>query len=223
MKQIDIPIIRSSRRKTLAIQVERDGHITVRAPERLSDRVIATFIKREQAWIEKQLSSQKRKKPAPEKTFSQGEVFFYLGEKIELEFVENGRQSLCLDGTFKLKTRAQPRARNLFTRWYKKEAREMIHARVAERAVDMKLDYGRIRISSAKYTWGSCSPKNDLSFTWRLAMTPHEVLDYIVVHELSHIRHKNHGKRFWQHVERYCPEHKKLRAWLEEYNHLLQL
>lgn len=223
MKQIDIPIIRSSRRKTLALQVERDGSISVRAPKRLSDKIISAFIKKEQAWIEKQLRSQKNRKPIPEKTFSKGEIFFYLGEEIELEFVEKNRKSLSLDGTFKLKTRDRSKARDLFTRWYKKEAREMIQARVAERACDMKLDYGKIRISSAKYTWGSCSPKNDLSFTWRLAMTPPEVLDYIVVHELSHIRHKNHGKRFWQHVERYCPEHKKLRAWLEEYNHLLQL
>lgn len=215
-----LPIIRSSRRKTLAIQVERDGRITVRAPEKLPDRLIATFVKEQEAWIQKHL---KNRKPAPERTFSHGETFLFLGREIPLKLVPSGRQSLWLDDIFKLTTRNQNRAKDLFISWYKREARSHLRERVATHAELMNLEHGSLRISNARYTWGSCSPTNRLSFTWRLVMAPEDVIDYVVVHELSHVVHKNHGKRFWQKVAKFCPEYKKHRAWLDSNGHQLTL
>ena len=73
-----------------------------------------------------------------------------------------------------------------------------------------------IRITAARTRFGSCSAKNRLCFSWRLMDYPDAVIDYVVVHELAHIVHKNHGPRFWELVERYMPDYKRRRAMLRE-------
>ena len=74
-----------------------------------------------------------------------------------------------------------------------------------------------IIVKSYKSRWGSCSPKGDLSFNWRLVFMPHPIIDYVVVHELCHILELNHSKRFWQHVERHIPDHRARRNALRQY------
>ena len=105
--------------------------------------------------------------------------------------------------------------------WYRQRATEIIPERVCYYASELGLEYARVRISSAKRIWGSCSAKNSLSFSWRLAMAPVEIIDYIVVHELTHIVHKNHGKLFWRRVAKTIPDHKERRRWLRDNEHLL--
>jgi predicted metal-dependent hydrolase len=82
---------------------------------------------------------------------------------------------------------------------------------------------GKLRISSARTRWGSCSRQGTLSFTWRLVMAPEEVIDYVVVHELCHLRHLNHSKAFWGLVEGILPDYKVRRAWLKRHGERLQL
>ncbi|MEK7390256.1 MAG: M48 family metallopeptidase [Elusimicrobiota bacterium] len=78
------------------------------------------------------------------------------------------------------------------------------------------VDFGRVRVKDQRTLWGSCSRAGNLSFNWRLALAPDEVLDYLVVHELAHRAHMNHSRRFWEFVERVCPEHRAHRRWLRQ-------
>ena len=87
----------------------------------------------------------------------------------------------------------------------------------------MNLSYKAVSVSSAKGRWGSCSQDNTLRFTFRLLYAPYAVIDYVVVHELAHITHKNHGKAFWQQVEKYCPDWKIKRKWLKDHGYFMQI
>ncbi|MCH2189035.1 M48 family metallopeptidase, partial [Candidatus Gracilibacteria bacterium] len=99
---------------------------------------------------------------------------------------------------------------------YKKEAKEILTRKAAHYAQKHHLAYNSIRITSAKTRWGSCSSKKNLNFSYRLMMTPEFVQDYVVVHELAHLLHMNHSKKFWSQVESMYPDYKQAEKWLKE-------
>ena len=111
--------------------------------------------------------------------------------------------------------------RQLFIEWYKKRSREYIEEMVNRYSQTLGLNPGGIRISNALCRWGSCSSDNHLSFSWRLIMAPCSIIDYVVVHELTHMKEKNHSMRFWGLVAKTIPDYKKQRLWLKENGHLL--
>ena len=96
-------------------------------------------------------------------------------------------------------------------------AREVVSALAEEQSERIGVEYRRIRIGGQRTRWGSCSPRGTLSFNWRLVLAPLEVLDYVVVHELCHLRVPNHSRRFWALVERHCPHWRQQRDWLREH------
>jgi predicted metal-dependent hydrolase len=96
-------------------------------------------------------------------------------------------------------------------------AREIVSALVDEEAKRIGVACGRIRIGDQRTLWGSCSPRGTLSFNWRLALAPFEVLDYVVVHELCHLHVPNHSRAFWAHVESHRPNWREQRRWLREH------
>jgi predicted metal-dependent hydrolase len=96
-------------------------------------------------------------------------------------------------------------------------ARELVSALAEEEGERLGVTYGRIRIGDQRTLWGSCSARGTLSFNWRLVLAPLEVLDYVVVHELCHLRVPNHSKRFWKLVEARRPHWRGQRDWLREH------
>ncbi len=100
-------------------------------------------------------------------------------------------------------------------------AREAIPKRVAELAPLLGVTYNDIRIKAQKTRWGSCSSKNNLNFNCLLMLCPDEVRDYVIIHELCHLKHLDHSKKFWAEVERYCPSYKAQDKWLTSEGSLL--
>ena len=100
----------------------------------------------------------------------------------------------------------------------KATAAALLRARVDQWAARMGLRHGRVCVKSQRTLWGSCSAKGNLNFNWRLAFAPPQALDYVVIHELAHLRELNHSKRFWKVVEEYCPDFRAHRRWLND-NH----
>jgi predicted metal-dependent hydrolase len=96
-------------------------------------------------------------------------------------------------------------------------ARELVSTLADEQSERIGVEYRRIRIGGQRTLWGSCSPRGTLSFNWRLALAPLEVLDYVVVHELCHLGVPNHSRRFWELVERHRPHWRQQRDWLRDY------
>lgn len=97
----------------------------------------------------------------------------------------------------------------------KQKAKADIPKRVQELAVLMGADYNRVSIKALKSRWGSCSAKRNLNFNCLLALCPSEVVDYVIIHELCHLKELNHSKNFWAEVSKYCPDYKAQKLWLK--------
>ncbi len=209
---MDMPVIIDqiirSKRRTIALIVETDGSVTVRAPLKASDRFILQFVEKHARWVEKKKAEIRASVPMQPKRYLPGERFLYLGESYPLEIVKDQKMKLVLEDGFKLAESVQANAEMVFQGWYRQQARRVIDARVAFFAERHQFNYKKIRISSARTRWGSCSSKGTLSFSWRLILTPPDVIDYVVVHELAHTVHHNHSKRFWKLVENLLPDYR---------------
>lgn len=99
--------------------------------------------------------------------------------------------------------------------WMIDKAEELIKKRTDEYSKVIGVNYNNIRIKNTKTRWGSCSSKCNLNFNYRIIMAPEKVMDYIIVHELCHLKHMNHGKQFWETVALYMPDYKNHKDWLK--------
>jgi predicted metal-dependent hydrolase len=214
---IEIDRIIRSRRRTLALIVERDGKVVVRAPLRTPETLIRQFVQDHADWVVKKQAQLRQQPPLPVKRYVDGESFLYLGQPHPLAIVERLRPGLALEnGRFLLSKSAHSSATDLFTRLYKKLAQEYIFARTKILAQKYGFTYKKLRITSARTRWGSCSSTGTVSFAWRLVMAPPEVIDYVIVHELVHLKIKNHSKKFWGGVAELMPAYKKHVDWLKK-------
>ena len=212
-----------SKRKTVAIIVQRDGKVIVRAPLKASERQIRQFVESKIGWIGEKKIQMQEQAPALPRKFTAGERFPYLGQDYALSVVSGPRAGLRFEGGFSLNQNSQAEAALLFEKWYKAAARKVLTERVRFYAQKFGLKYQTIRISSARTRWGSCSSRGALSFTWRLVMAPLEVVDYVVVHELAHLRVQNHSAAFWVEVAQMMPDFKRQRDWLKKNGRFLTL
>ena len=216
-------IIRT-KRKSIALIVEPDGRLVVRAPMRISDADIKHLVKQKERWIrEKQKQVKDKSAQSQPKVYMDGEEFLYLGKSYQLKIVADLNPALVLSRKFYLSRRALPKAEIVFTEWYREQARAVVSERVNLYAARHGFTYRKIRITSARTRWGSCSSMGNLNFTWRLVMAPPEVVDYVVVHELAHLRVNNHSKEFWKQVERIMPDYKQRLKWLKKNGRKLTL
>jgi predicted metal-dependent hydrolase len=213
-----------SRRKTVALIIQRDGSLTVRAPLQMPEFTIQEFVQTHAEWIRKKQAQAKAAPPSPKRSYSKGESFLYQGKEYPLTIVAHQRSGISFSGgKFHLAHSSLPKARQTFIRWYKTQARMVISERIAFLAKKNKFTYQKIRISSARTRWGSCSTNGTLSFTWRLVMAPAEVIDYVVVHELTHTQIRNHSSKFWHRVAEIMPEYKQYVSWLKKNGRFLTL
>ena len=166
--------LRRSRRKTLALEVTREGQVIVRAPLRVSVKQIERFVAAHADWIARAPARQRERLAAhPEPD-----------DKRRAELIRRAKAELP--------------------------------PKVARYARLMGVQPTGLSITSARPRFGACSGKNRICFSWRLMDYPEAAVDYVVVHELAHIVHKNHGPQFWALVERYMPDYRARRALLRE-------
>lgn len=219
MNEIPYKIVRSDR-KSIALVIDSEANLIVRAPHKAKESDIADFVEKKKRWItEKQL---------------QVSVF---GEKHSPVCIENGESLLYLGNTYTILKDAIPHVQlsstdilipESYTKddiitWLKDEASKVLTERVARYASVMGVSYASVKLSDAKARWGSCSSKNNLNFAWRLIMCPMVVIDYVVVHELSHIDYKNHSPVFWARVKTVLPNYKEHQDWLKVNRKILEI
>ena len=220
---MDFNVIRS-RRKTIAVEITKEGGVLVRAPLKLARREVLAFVKQNRAWIARKLAQARvRQEERTPRRFLEGENFPFLGEQHRLRYVAGGEYLRKLNGEFLLGADLSSRAGDLFRTWYRARAREILEDRVAHFALRMGLTCRSVRITDAKERWGSCSAAGSLNFAWRLVMAPPPVIDYVIVHELAHLVEMNHSRRFWERLGRILPDYAKRRKWLRENEHRLTL
>jgi predicted metal-dependent hydrolase len=224
MKKVPIDKIIRSKRKTFALQIAHDASLTVRVPLTASVDMIEKVVTKKADWIRrKQKEIKERYQRAAPKEFVDGEDFMYLGETYKLRITEDQADSLIFNNEFCLLRREINNAEEVFIAWYKKAARDQISARVNDYAKKTGLPFNKVKITNAKQRWGSCSARGNLNFAWRLIMAPLSVIDYVIIHELAHLKHQNHSRRYWTTVAVMMPGYRKERQWLKDNGHLLTI
>jgi len=223
MEQSLISKIVRRKRRTLALHIAPDASLVVRAPRMVSEETIRRVVQAKMPWIlEKQRLARKTFRP-PVK-YVDGERFLYLGKWHKLLVVPGASAPLVFNqNEFLLSGQCLPKANEMFKTWYKKKALAIINNRVKQYAETTGLKYTRISITNAKKRWGSCSVRGNLNFSWRLIMTPLTVVDYVIVHELTHLEEHNHSLRFWRIVRGYLPDYLQAKQWLRNNHQLLNL
>jgi predicted metal-dependent hydrolase len=212
----NVTIIRS-RRKSIAIEIQRDGKVLIRAPLRASQSRIDALLIEKNAWIAEKLAlSRQMQAQIPNHAFDPGETFPYLGVWYPLKLVDHHRPALSLGVGFELARTAQSRAHEIFTAWYRREAARLFQERISYWSAETGLHPGGFGLSSARTRWGSCGPTGKINLTWRLVMAPLPVVDYVVVHEITHLKVKNHSKNFWNLLSTFLPDYLQRRKWLND-------
>ncbi len=214
--QIEYSIVYSVR-KTIAIIVERDRSVIVHAPLNTSNELIEKEIdKRKFLLFQKINHTQKYNLPREQKEFVSGESLMYLGKYYKLEVVEEPFEGIEFDNRFLISKSHQKESMQLFKKWYIKQAEIKLIPKVKEFAKKLGVHYKKISILDLKYRWGSCTPKDNINFNWRIIKAPINVIDYIIVHELTHLLVENHTSEFWNIVSIQLPHYNKAKDWLKE-------
>ncbi|MBR2441501.1 MAG: M48 family metallopeptidase [Clostridia bacterium] len=213
-------IIRS-KRKTLAISIDAFGKLTVRAPIACSKERIFAFLQAKEGWILRKKAERTGAGIQLPSENLHGYALLLLGkpckisvEKTDKVGYDSAQQRIILP---------EKNTKTRLVRWLKENAERILTDVTAQKAKEMGVAYTSLSIGSARGRWGSCSGKNEIRYTFRLLYAPKPVIEYVVVHELAHIRHKNHSKSFWQEVERYIPDWKIRRKWLKTHGALMEI
>lgn len=211
-------IIRS-RRKTLAIVIDAQARLIVRAPKSCGQERIFAFLAQKEPWIRRKQAERKSVAVSLPTDNLDGYEFPLLGKKVRIRIGDV--KSIVFDGERILLPKEQSRERLI--KWLKTQAKTCFTAVVDEYANRMNVTYKSLTVASARTRWGTCSRENALRFSFRLVYTPMEIVQYVVAHELAHIRHKNHSSLFWNEVERYVPDYKTRRKWLKMHGGYMQI
>jgi predicted metal-dependent hydrolase len=178
----------------------------------------AELLSENAAWvIEKKRRYDEYREEVPERDFEEGAVFPYLGEDCEV-VVERRPSSSVVNGYFRL---AEYHVENTSLKraletLYRRKARERFEKRADYFAEKMGVEYEQIEVRNQRTKWGSCSTNGTLGLNWRLMIAPPEIVDYIVIHELAHLREPNHTDSFWSLVAEHDPKYEERARWLEE-------
>lgn len=208
-------IIRSNR-KTIALVVNNKAELIVRAPFVVCNDYINKLIESKQSWIrQKQESIRINNEIHIEKSFKDGESFLYLGNNYILDFVKT--DEICLlQNRLLVPARYEGNAKEAIINWFKQQAYTELKNRLDFYAKQIGAKYNVFGLSDAKGRWGSCGSKQTINLNWRLVMCPQFAIDYVAIHELSHLQFKNHSKEFWNRVYTIMPNYKEAETWLNE-------
>ena len=209
-----------SRRKTLALALSPEGELTARAPMRMPVSTIEAFILSRQSWIlRKRAELQARRDVCAPLRLTDGATMPYRGGALTLRLTD--ARSAALTGD----TLALPRASTVaaFRRWMKAQAALVFAPRVEALARSMGVSVHSVGVSFARTRWGSMTSRRDMRLNAALLLVPPPILDYVIVHELSHIPHPDHSAAFWACVGRALPDYPARRLWLKQHDALAQL
>jgi predicted metal-dependent hydrolase len=207
------------RRRTIELSLDARGELIVAAPMRTPRREIEAFVRRKARWIEKTRSAAHERAAHVRRDFVSGDTLPYLGQALELQVTDDEaaveRLGSALDVRMPAQTDDSSRRGQIIEvieGWYRQQALAIFAERIEVFAPLLGVRPAGVRVRDQKTRWGSCGRDGTLYFGWRLVMAPLAIIDYLVVHELCHLRQRGHGRRFWALVEKVLPDHQGRRA-----------
>jgi predicted metal-dependent hydrolase len=221
--------LRRASRRTLGFAIGASG-LTVSAPRSVAQAQIDAALQRKTAWILRHLAAQGQRRQAQQAArieWRDGAELPWLGEPLRIRLAPQLSRTLLQAARpltqepatllLALSADTAPEAlRAAVQRWLQRQARALFEARIAVHAAPMGVQIRQLRLSSARTRWGSASSDGSIRLNWRLIHFPVETIDYVVVHELAHLREMNHSPAFWAIVQAAMPDHEQRRRQLRD-------
>ena len=188
-------------------------------PRGTGERALRRFLDQSAGWIARRLDEERERAARHSLGLAQPGTVWLAGERLTIRR-EPGRSAAVRRGGVLVVSGSDPHG--AIDRWYRREARRLVEAAAAREAGRIGVECERIAVRDQRTRWGSCSTRGTLSFSWRLALAPPEVLEYVVVHELLHLREHNHSRAFWALLDEHRPGWREQVAWLRDHGEELQ-
>ena len=238
-KQLYIFLIRKPYQRSIHLSVETGRKVQVSCSSHLSLKKVYAFLDTHWPWIQNQVLEERRiEKKYPPKKFRSGESFLFQGKKIKLKYkkvflkqklpginenlsVFNVENNYLIYYWRNLEDLNSDNLKIKLTDFYETTGKKILSESIHTFSSRMQLVPKSIRISSQRTLWGSCSSEGNISLNWRLVAASREVLNYVVIHELAHLKHLSHSSDFWSLVSRFCPNYKEYEIWLKNNVHAL--
>jgi predicted metal-dependent hydrolase len=221
---LSFEVRRSPRRRTVQITVDRGGELVISAPDACPSAKMASFVREKRFWIYTKLAEKEALRvEAPRKQYVTGEGFPYLGRSYRLLLVNNQEVAVKLEqGRFKMRRGDAESGRRHIISWYVEHALEWIVPRVRRYQTRVGVEPVGVMVQALGYRWGSCGKGGKLYFHWRTILLPPRIVEYVVVHELVHLRESRHSAEFWRRMERVVPDFAMRKQWLAENAHAVE-
>lgn len=218
LEDIDITIEKTERRKTVSIFIERNGTVKVLAPISASDEKIQKAVKTKEYQIFTKLARWKELNQGKVKReYVNGQSFLYLGRNYRLSIVEDQDVPLKISGGYFLLDKGSlKKAGKVFKEFYRAKTEQKIKERLKLIAEKFQQRPSTVKISELQNRWASWTPKNGLNFHWKCVMAPVAVLDYIITHEMVHLKFPNHSSDFWNELDKKMPNYREHGDWLKQ-------
>jgi predicted metal-dependent hydrolase len=208
---------KSSRARQARLEVRRSGGLILTLPRSGGAADAPAILEKNRRWILKKLAFCA---PAPPLAQGPPDRVTYLGQEYHIAIVPNGHgpgyiklEAGCLQVTSNL---GEARLNSALEAWFRQEAKRHLAERATALCQQLGLSYHRLVVKDQRTRWGSCSRYGNLNFNWRLMMAPPEVIDYLVTHEVMHLKERRHNDRYWELVALCCPDWRRHRRWLKE-------
>lgn len=215
---------RSPRRKTLEVQIKDDGQVHVCVPYGTSESDIECFLRQRALWIKQHSFRRIKQYERAVKRYEHGALFWFLGRQFPLHVTTFSKKRIQIEFTIDHWVVMLPkdiddiegRVKKKLWAWYEEQAKEVFGVRLFHYARLMKENPQSILIRKQKRIWGCCDKtRGIISLNWQLIQAPLHVIDYVIVHELAHLKHANHSARFWNRVAQFYPDYDQAKQWLK--------
>ncbi|MDR0782118.1 MAG: M48 family metallopeptidase [Pseudomonadales bacterium] len=211
-----------SRRKTLVVYV-KGGKVEVRSPLRASSEWILSFLTDKSPWIQTQLEVQ-RLKQRERLIIADNRFVPFLGQPRLIQVIIGTQQKVVLHDEylyFFVRETHRGKLEQLFNNWLLQQAKEYMATQTIKyaRLLGVEHKFKNVVFRRTKSKWGHCCQDGTIQYNWLAMMAPRDVINYLIAHETSHLKHLNHSAKFWNTVALLCPNYKELRHWLGENGH----
>jgi predicted metal-dependent hydrolase len=221
-RQVSLALIHNHRARRYLLRLRPDGSVRLTIPRRGSEIEGRRFAARNAEWVARQLEKLAANPPKPDQWLMGTEILF-RGEKVKIEPGMNGEaNAVRFGGELVMIPDSGVDLRPWIVKHLWNLAATELPPRVHEFAAAHDLTVGRVTVRNQRSRWGSCSRRGTISLNWKLIQTPPFVRDYIILHELMHLRQMNHSVHFWREVKVVCPEYKTAEQWLQQHSALLK-
>lgn len=229
----DFSIVRSAKRRSISIEIRR-AQVVIRAPVAVPEAILLDFLQQKASWVEQKIAEQTQRleqiTPPVAPVYAQGTELAFMDERLTLVLgrgataaIRRVDQHLHVLVSTRSRLPDEQQIQQLLMRWYMQQAVQTLTAKTAQLTAQMGLVCTSVTVKATRSKWGHCTSRGAIQYNWNILLAPEVIVDYLVAHEVCHLRHPNHSREFWALVASVCPSFAADRAWLKAQGALLSL